>query len=71
MKEPKMKFKIFAAKEKMYDQWKTNGEGEDYGGCITKACWYEVEEKPTLKGAIGWRNKKQGFEGQYVIVPCY
>jgi hypothetical protein len=29
------------------------------------------ESRNAVLDAIGWRNKNQKFEGQYVIVPCY
>ncbi len=70
MNEPKLKYKIFATREEVYvnDFDPIYGDVSSY---VTKGCFKEVEEKPTLKGAIGWRNRKQKFEGQYIIVPCY
>lgn len=70
MKETKMKFKIFATREQVCinDFDPVVGDNSSY---VTKSCFKEVAEKPTLKGAIGWRNKKQKFDGEYLIIPCY
>lgn len=70
MKEPKIKFKIFATREQLYVNDFDPVIG-DNSGYVTKSCFKEVAEKPTLKGAIGWRDKKQKFDGEYLIIPCY
>lgn len=70
MKEPKMMFKIFATRERIFKNRFDPVTG-DYTECIIKECFKQVAEKPTLKGAIGWRTKKQKVEGEYIIVPCF
>jgi len=70
MKEPKKKFKIFATREQVYVNNFDPVIG-DNSGYITKGCFKEVAEKQTLKGAIGWRDKKQKFDGEFIIMPCY
>ena len=70
MKEPKIKFKIFATREQVYIN-DFDPVISDSSGYVTKSCFKEVVEKPTLKGAISWRDKKQKFDGEFIIIPCY
>ena len=70
MKEPKLKFKIFATREQVYCNDFDPVIG-DNSGYATRSCFKKVTEKSTLKDAIDWRNKNQNFEGEYLIIPCY
>ena len=63
-------YKVILTSEEVYvDSWE-----EGYGPTKTsvyRQVFKEVEDFPTLEGAMGWRSTNEKFEGQFIIVPYY
>ena len=63
-------YKVILTSEEVYvDSWE-----EGYGPTKTnvyRQVFKEVEDCPTLDGAVRWRHKNEKFDGQFIIIPYY